>query len=34
MAQLMGKNLQHQDLIWVVPCVVSSQQHLSVRSSH
>ncbi|GAB7350371.1 hypothetical protein MBLNU459_g0998t1 [Dothideomycetes sp. NU459] len=21
MAQLMGKNLQHQDLIWVVPCV-------------
>lgn len=21
MAQLMGKNLQHQDLVWVVPCV-------------
>lgn len=21
MAQLMGKNLGHQDLIWVVPCV-------------
>ena len=21
MAQLMGKNLEHQDLIWVVPCV-------------
>jgi len=33
MAQLMGKNLEHQDLIWVVPCVGGIDYPTDIQAS-